>query len=113
SAGWVKHRCAANWKMLPENDSDGYHLGFVHRALLSTVRTPAQHVVGHERAIRAVIRDWGGGHIEIDWSPGYDRPFQWLGSVSGGAGGATVAPRAARGGPPGHGRATHRGPAHE
>ena len=26
TAGWVKHRCAANWKMLPENDSDGYHL---------------------------------------------------------------------------------------
>src|SRR5882762_5211552 len=25
SAGWVKHRCAANWKALPENDSDGYH----------------------------------------------------------------------------------------
>src|SRR5262245_17527224 len=33
TAGWVKHRCAANWKMLPENDSDGYHLGFVHLAL--------------------------------------------------------------------------------
>jgi phenylpropionate dioxygenase-like ring-hydroxylating dioxygenase large terminal subunit len=32
TAGWVKHRCAANWKMLPENDSDGYHLGFVHSA---------------------------------------------------------------------------------
>ena len=33
TAGWVKHRGAANWKMLPENDSDGYHLGFVHMAL--------------------------------------------------------------------------------
>jgi len=31
TAGWVKHRCLANWKMLPENDSDGYHLGFVPR----------------------------------------------------------------------------------
>ena len=36
TAGWVKHRCAANWKMLPENDSDGYHLGFVHSAPAST-----------------------------------------------------------------------------
>jgi len=79
-AGWVKHRCAGNWKMLPENDSDGYHLGFVHRALFSTVRTQYQHVVGDERAIRAVIRDWGRGHMEIDWSPGYDRPLQWLGA---------------------------------
>ena len=80
TAGWVKHRCAGNWKMLPENDSDGYHLGFVHRALFSIVRTQYQHVVGEERAVKAVIRDWGHGHMEIDWSPGYDRPLQWLGA---------------------------------
>jgi phenylpropionate dioxygenase-like ring-hydroxylating dioxygenase large terminal subunit len=82
SAGWVKHRCAANWKMLPENDSDGYHLGFVHAALFKTVRTQYQRVVGDERAIKAVIRDWGLGHIEIDWSPGYEMPFEWLGDAS-------------------------------
>ena len=84
SAGWVKHRCAANWKMLPENDSDGYHLGFVHLALFKTVRNAQyQRVVGDERAIKAVVRDWGNGHIEIDWSPGYEKPFEWLGSASG------------------------------
>jgi len=85
TAGWVKHRCAANWKALPENDSDGYHLGFVHRALFSTVRSQYQRVVGDERAIKAVVRDWGNGHIEIDWSPGYQGPFEWLGGVSGSA----------------------------
>ncbi|HEU5192492.1 MAG TPA: Rieske 2Fe-2S domain-containing protein, partial [Methylomirabilota bacterium] len=68
SAGWVRHRCAANWKMLPENDSDGYHLGFVHLALFRTVQMQYQRVVGPEHAIKAVVRDWGGGHIEIDWS---------------------------------------------
>jgi nitrite reductase/ring-hydroxylating ferredoxin subunit len=83
TAGWVKHRCAANWKMLPENDSDGYHLGFVHAALFKSVRTQYQRVVGEERSIKAVIRDWGHGHIEIDWSPGYQAPFEWLGGVSG------------------------------
>jgi len=84
SAGWVKHRCAANWKMLPENDSDGYHLGFVHLALFKTVRNAQyQRVVGDERAIQAVVRDWGNGHIEIDWSPGYERPFEWLGNATG------------------------------
>ena len=82
-AGWVKHRCAANWKALPENDSDGYHLGFVHRALFSTVRTQYQRVVGEEKAIKAVVRDWGNGHMEIDWSPGYQGPFEWLGGASG------------------------------
>jgi len=58
----VKHRCAANWKALPENDSDGYHLGFVHKALFSTVRSQYQRVVGDERSIKAVIRDWAGPH---------------------------------------------------
>lgn len=82
TAGWVKHRCAANWKMLPENDSDGYHLGFVHRALFKTVRSQYQSVVGDERTIKAVVRDWGGGHMEIDWSPGYQGPFEWFGGAS-------------------------------
>ncbi len=83
TAGWVKHRCAANWKALPENDSDGYHLGFVHLALFKTVRMQYQRVVGDEKAIKAVVRDWGHGHIEIDWSPGYQGPFEWFGGASG------------------------------
>lgn len=83
SAGWVKHRCSSNWKMLPENDLDGYHLGFVHRALWKTVRTQYQRVVGDEQSIKAVVRDWSRGHIEIDWAPGYQEPFEWLGGVSG------------------------------
>ncbi len=84
SARWVRHRYPANWKMLPENDGDGYHLGFVHLALFKTVESAQyQRVVGDERAIKAVVRDWGRGHIEIDWSPGYERPFEWLGNASG------------------------------
>ena len=60
TAGWVKHRCAANWKMLPENDSDGYHLGFVHRALLKTVQSQYQSVVGDERTIKAGLHVHAG-----------------------------------------------------
>ncbi len=81
--GWVRHRCAANWKMLPENDSDGYHLGFVHMALFKTIQSQYRRVVGDERSIKAVVRDWSRGHIEIDWSPGYEGLFEWLGSASG------------------------------
>ena len=112
TAGWVKHRAAANWKMLPENDSDGYHLGFVHRALFSTVRTQYQHVVGDERAIKAVIRDWGQGHMEIDWSPGYDGPLQWLGGVSPSQVADYVAALERRDGPDVTRRRLFEGPAH-
>ena len=37
--------------MLPENDSDGYHLGFVHLALFKTVRMQYQRVVGDEKTV--------------------------------------------------------------
>ena len=112
TAGWVKHRCAANWKMLPENDSDGYHLGFVHSALFKSIRTQYQRVVGEERSIKAVIRDWGHGHIEIDWSPGYQAPFEWLGNASGPAVDAYVAALERRDGPEVTRRRVMEGPTH-
>jgi len=112
TAGWVKHRCAANWKMLPENDSDGYHLGFVHAALFKTVRTQYQRVVGDEKSIKAVVRDWGGGHIEIDWSPGYEAPFEWIGGASGPAVADFVEALERRDGPAAARRRFMEGPAH-
>ena len=112
TAGWVKHHCAANWKMLPENDSDGYHLGFVHAALFKTIRTQYQRVVGDERTIKAVVRDWGGGHIEIDWSPGYEKPFEWIGGASGAAVAEFVAALEQRDGPEAARRRFMEGPAH-
>jgi nitrite reductase/ring-hydroxylating ferredoxin subunit len=112
TAGWVKHRCAANWKMLPENDSDGYHLGFVHAALFRSIRTQYQRVVGEETSIRAVIRDWGHGHIEIDWSPGYQAPFEWLGGASGPSVADYVAALERRDGPETARRRVMEGPAH-
>jgi phenylpropionate dioxygenase-like ring-hydroxylating dioxygenase large terminal subunit len=112
TAGWVKHRCAANWKMLPENDSDGYHLGFVHAALFKTVRSQYQQVVGDERSIQAVVRDWGHGHIEIDWAPGYQRPFEWLGGVSDALVADYVARMERRYGPARARRLLFEGPAH-
>ncbi len=112
TAGWVKHRCAANWKMLPENDSDGYHLGFVHSALFKSIRTQYQRVVGDEKSIQAVIRDWGHGHIEIDWSPGYQAPFEWLGGASGSVVADYVAALERRDGPEVTRRRIMEGPAH-
>jgi phenylpropionate dioxygenase-like ring-hydroxylating dioxygenase large terminal subunit len=112
TAGWVKHRCAANWKMLPENDSDGYHLGFVHRAMFQTIRSQYQRVVGDEKTIKAVVRDWGNGHIEIDWSPGYEDLFEWFGGASGDAVAGYVAALERRDGTETARRRFREGPAH-
>jgi nitrite reductase/ring-hydroxylating ferredoxin subunit len=112
TAGWVKHRCAANWKMLPENDSDGYHLGFVHMALFKSIRSQYQRVVGEEKSIKAVVRAWDHGHIEIDWSPGYQEPFEWLGNASGPEVADFVAALERRDGPELARRRIMQGPAH-
>src|SRR5206468_2641272 len=56
TAGWVKHRCSSNWKMLPENDLDGYHLGFVHMALFKSVRTQYNRFTGDEKSVKGVVR---------------------------------------------------------
>jgi len=79
TAGWVRHRYGANWKMLPENDTDGYHLTFTHAGFMKAVNSQYTLFAGNEKDVRAVLRDWGNGHTEIDWAPGYRRPFDWFG----------------------------------
>jgi hypothetical protein len=77
-----------------------------------TVRSQYQRVVGDEKAIKAVVRDWGNGHMEIDWSPGYQRPFEWLGGASGPAVADFVAALERRDGPELARRRVLEGPAH-
>ncbi len=33
TAGWLQHRTQANWKLLAENETDGYHPQFVHGSI--------------------------------------------------------------------------------
>ncbi|MEW6297583.1 MAG: aromatic ring-hydroxylating dioxygenase subunit alpha [Thermodesulfobacteriota bacterium] len=81
TAGWLKHRYKANWKMLPENDTDGYHLGFTHAGFIKTIGSQYQRFTGEETNIKALLRDWGNGHTEIEWAPGYRTPFEWFGGA--------------------------------
>ena len=80
SAGWVRQRFFSNWKMLPENDTDGYHAGHVHASFLRVFRSQYDAIMEREEERRSTVVDWGGGHVAIDASPMYDRPFQWLGT---------------------------------
>jgi phenylpropionate dioxygenase-like ring-hydroxylating dioxygenase large terminal subunit len=81
TAGWLKHRFQSNWKMLIENDTDGYHLGFAHAALMKVTHSQYQGFAADESTIKGVLRDWGNGHTEIDFAPGYKRPFDWFGGA--------------------------------
>jgi phenylpropionate dioxygenase-like ring-hydroxylating dioxygenase large terminal subunit len=45
TAGWLKHRTRANWKLLAENETDGYHPQFVHGSIFSVTQQPDRRAV--------------------------------------------------------------------
>jgi phenylpropionate dioxygenase-like ring-hydroxylating dioxygenase large terminal subunit len=82
TAGWLKHKVKANWKMLLENETDGYHPQFVHASIFSVADSGIGDLYG-EKSI-AVSRDLGGGHSENDLRPEFRRigdPLGWFGTT--------------------------------
>jgi fatty-acyl-CoA synthase len=83
TAGWVKHRVKANWKMLLENETDGYHPQFVHASIFSVAQSGIGDLYGEKST--AVARDLGGGHTENDLRPEFRRigePLAWFGTTT-------------------------------
>jgi phenylpropionate dioxygenase-like ring-hydroxylating dioxygenase large terminal subunit len=82
SAGWMKHRMYCNWKMVMENNVDGYHALFTHQSVYDAVR-PAK--VSHVPSkTETLVRDMGDGHSEIDYATEYrrlDEEFVWFGRL--------------------------------
>ena len=83
TAGWVQHKVKANWKMLVENETDGYHPQFVHSSIISTAFPGFADLYGDTSA--SVSRDLGGGHTENDLRPQFRRvgqPMGWFGTTA-------------------------------
>jgi phenylpropionate dioxygenase-like ring-hydroxylating dioxygenase large terminal subunit len=82
NAGWLRHQVKANWKMLVENETDGYHPQFVHASIFSVAKSGIGDLYG-EKSI-AVSRDLGNGHTENDLRPEFRRigqPLGWFGTT--------------------------------
>jgi phenylpropionate dioxygenase-like ring-hydroxylating dioxygenase large terminal subunit len=82
TAGWVKHRVKANWKMLLENETDGYHPQFVHASIFSVAQSGIGDLYGEKST--ALARDLGNGHTENDLRPEFRRqgqPLGWFGTT--------------------------------
>jgi phenylpropionate dioxygenase-like ring-hydroxylating dioxygenase large terminal subunit len=79
-AGWMKHQHRSNWKMVMENNVDGYHALFTHQSVYDAVRkAKVSHVPSK---VEVYVRDLGEGHSEIDYLPEYtrlDEEFVWFG----------------------------------
>jgi fatty-acyl-CoA synthase len=83
TAGWLQHRVAANWKMLLENETDGYHPQFVHSSVFQVANSGIGALYGESST--AVCRDLGGGHTENDLRPEFRRlgvPMGWFGTTA-------------------------------
>jgi phenylpropionate dioxygenase-like ring-hydroxylating dioxygenase large terminal subunit len=82
TAGWLKHRTQANWKLLAENETDGYHPQFVHGSIFSVTQSPIGALYSDKST--AVTRDLGHGHSENDLRPEFRRigePMRWFGTT--------------------------------
>jgi fatty-acyl-CoA synthase len=82
TAGWLRHRAKANWKMLLENETDGYHPQFVHASIFSVAKSGIGDLYGEKST--AVARDLGNGHSENDLRPEFRRigePLGWFGTT--------------------------------
>ncbi len=82
NGGWVKHLYHANWKMLAENNTDGYHVNYVHDSFARGIKVQYKYdnvLISDESKLEAVARDLGNGHSEIDYGPTYAKPLVWLG----------------------------------
>ncbi|HVW31178.1 MAG TPA: aromatic ring-hydroxylating dioxygenase subunit alpha [Acidimicrobiia bacterium] len=81
-AGWLQHRVKANWKMLLENETDGYHPQFVHASIFSVADSGIGDLYGEKST--AVCRALGNGHTENDLRPEFRRlgePLRWFGTT--------------------------------
>jgi fatty-acyl-CoA synthase len=79
TAGWLKHRVKCNWKMVLENETDGYHPNFVHASIFSVAGSGIGDLYSEKST--AVSRDLGQGHTENDLRPEFrriGRPLGWF-----------------------------------
>jgi phenylpropionate dioxygenase-like ring-hydroxylating dioxygenase large terminal subunit len=83
TAGWLQHQTRANWKLLAENETDGYHPNFVHRSIFGVTGSPIGPL--YTDSSTAVNRDLGDGHSENDLRPEFRKfaePMRWFGTTA-------------------------------
>lgn len=81
TANWLQHSARANWKLIVENETDGYHPQFVHASIFDVADSGIGELYG-DKSI-AVARDLGDGHTENDLRPEFrrlDQPLGWFGT---------------------------------
>ncbi len=82
TAGWLNHKTRANWKLLAENETDGYHPQFVHGSIFAVTGSTIGPLYSDNST--AVTRALGNGHSENDLRPEFRKfgePMRWFGTT--------------------------------
>jgi phenylpropionate dioxygenase-like ring-hydroxylating dioxygenase large terminal subunit len=82
TAGFLRHQARANWKLIAENETDGYHPVFVHGSIFSVSGSGIGDL--YKDTATSVTRDLGNGHSENDLRPEFRRigvPLVWFGTT--------------------------------
>ena len=83
TAGFLQHKVSANWKLMLENETDGYHPTFVHSSIFGVAQSGIGQLYGRHSA--ALSRDYGNGHTECDLRPEFRKqgvPMGWFGTTA-------------------------------
>lgn len=82
TAGFLQHKVKANWKLVVENETDGYHPQVVHASIFEVADSGIGKL--YEEKATSVVRAFGHGHSEIDLRPEFrrlDQPMRWFGTT--------------------------------
>lgn len=83
TAGFLKHKVRGNWKLMVENETDGYHPGFVHASVFQAMDSRINELYADKST--SLSRDYGNGHTEIDLRPEFrkrDEELSWFGTTA-------------------------------
>ncbi len=83
TTGFLKHKVRGNWKLLVENETDGYHPAFVHASVFQATNSRIGELYGDESS--SLSRDYENGHTEIDLRPEFrerDEVLSWFGTTA-------------------------------
>jgi len=83
NTGFLKHKVKANWKLLVENETDGYHPQVTHASIFEV----AESGIGalYNESALSVTRAFGNGHSELDLRPEFrkfNEPMRWFGTTA-------------------------------
>lgn len=82
-AGFLQHKVKANWKLLVENETDGYHPQVTHASIFEVAQSGIGALYNEDSA--SVTRSFGNGHSELDLRPEFrkfDEPMRWFGTTA-------------------------------